>query len=322
MNILVTGGAGFIGSHFIRYILREHSLDTVTNLDALTYAGSLDNLKDVQKSSRYKFFKGNICDYKFLNGLFKNNSFDAVINFAAESHVDRSIKNPSIFVKTNVLGTNNLLDISERSGVKTVLQISTDEVYGDSPEEGGFEESDLLMPSSPYAASKAAADMLALSYFKTYGLNVRITRSSNNYGPNQFPEKLIPLMITHGLSGKTLPLYGDGHNKRVWLYVSDNCRAIDMVLRNGKPGEVYNISGNDLKSNKEIAQKILSELRINKDKIQYVKDRPGNDEIYLINDSKIRNGLNWTPAVGYNQGLKETIQWYAEHVDWWKEKII
>ncbi|ORX22212.1 dTDP-glucose 4,6-dehydratase [Thermoanaerobacterium sp. PSU-2] len=320
MKVLVTGGAGFIGSNFIKYMLKEHKDYKVINLDKLTYAGNLENLKDVENNSNYVFVKGDITDREIVGKIFSD-GIDYVVNFAAESHVDRSIEDPGIFLKTNVLGTQVLLDAAKKYGVNKYLQVSTDEVYGSLGETGYFTEQTSLSPNSPYSASKASADLLVRAYHHTFGIPVNITRCSNNYGPYQFPEKLIPLMIINALHGKELPVYGDGLNVRDWLYVEDHCRAIDLVLHKGKIGEVYNIGGNNEKANIEIVKLILKELNKPESLIKYVKDRPGHDRRYAIDSSKIQNELGWKPTYNFDEGMKRTIRWYLENEEWW-EKII
>jgi len=325
MNILVTGGAGFIGANFIKYMLNNYKY-TIVNFDALTYAGQLSNLREEENNDRYHFVKGDICNRNLLDEIFTQYSIDVVVNFAAESHVDRSIENPEIFLKTNVIGTQTLLDVAKdywkvdhskpgrefKQGVK-FIQISTDEVYGSLGKEGYFTEKTNLAPNSPYSASKAAGDMIARAYYETFRLPINITRCSNNYGPYQFPEKLIPLMIHNGLMGKNLPLYGDGKQIRDWLHVFDHCRAIDAVLHRGKAGEVYNIGGNNEKENIEIARMILRLLGKRESLIEYVTDRLGHDRRYAIDSSKITNELGWTPLYAFEDGMTETIKWYIEN---------
>jgi dTDP-glucose 4,6-dehydratase len=320
MKILVTGGAGFIGSNFIKYMLKRHADYQIVNLDKLTYAGNLENLKDIEDNPNYSFIKGDITDRDKVEEIFEM-GIEYVVNFAAESHVDRSIEDPGIFLKTNVIGTQVLLDASRKYGIKKYLQVSTDEVYGSLDETGYFTEDTPLSPNSPYSASKASADMLTKAYHHTYGLPINITRCSNNYGPYQFPEKLIPLMIINSLHDKELPVYGDGLNVRDWLYVEDHCRAIDMVLHEGKNGEVYNIGGNNEKANIEIVKLILRELCKPESLIKYVKDRPGHDRRYAIDSTKIQQELGWKPEYKFEEGMKKTISWYLENIDWW-EKII
>ncbi len=316
-TILVTGGAGFIGSNFIRYFLNKHPHYKVVNLDKLTYAGNLENLKDVQKNPGYKFIKGDICDKKLVDKVFKKEKPDFVVNFAAESHVDRSILGPGIFTKTNILGTQVLLEAARKYGVKKFEHISTDEVYG-SIKKGEFKETNNLLPNSPYSASKAGADLLVRAYFKTYGLPVLITRSSNNFGPLQYPEKIIPLFVTNILEGKKIPLYGNGKNIRDWLFVEDNCRAIDSVLHKGKIGEVYNIGGGNEINNLKLAGLLLRKLKKPKSFIRYVKDRQGHDKRYSLDISKIKS-LGWMPEYNFEQALDLTIKWYKENQNWWKK---
>lgn len=318
VTVLVTGGAGFIGSNFILYLLKTYPQFHIINLDKLTYAGNLDNLKSIENHPNYTFIRGDICDEKLVGEIVAK-GVDYLINFAAESHVDRSITDPGIFVRTNVLGTQVLLEAAKKYKIKKYIQISTDEVYGSLGREGYFTETSPLAPNSPYSASKASADLLVRAYYKTFGLNVNITRCSNNYGPYQFPEKLIPLMISNALEGKELPVYGDGLYVRDWLYVEDHCRAIDVVMRQGKPGEIYNIGGSNEKTNLEIVKLILRELNKPESLIRFVKDRPGHDRRYAIDSSKIQKELNWKPQYDFLSGLKLTIQWYQEHVDWWRK---
>ncbi|MBP3889388.1 MAG: dTDP-glucose 4,6-dehydratase [Cellulosilyticum sp.] len=333
-NILVTGGAGFIGSNFIKYMLSTYEY-YIINLDALTYAGNLDNLDDVKNSKNYSFEKGDITDRDLVDKLFEKYDIDTVINFAAESHVDRSIENPQIFLTTNILGTQVLLDTAMKywklrpedkycreykKGVKYV-QISTDEVYGTLGNEGGFTEETPLAPNSPYSASKASADLIVRAYYKTYGIPINITRCSNNYGPYQFPEKLIPLMINNCLNDKSLPIYGDGMQIRDWLHVKDHCTGIDAVLHRGALGEVYNIGGNNEKANIEIVKLIIRQLGKTEKLIQYVQDRPGHDRQYAIDNTKITREIGWKPSYTFEQGMKETIEWYLRNEDW-TEKIV
>lgn len=313
-RILVTGGAGFIGSNFIRYMLERHSY-SIINLDALTYCGNLENLRDVEDHPRYTFIRGSITDRELVNRIIQD--VDAVINFAAESHVDRSIQDPEIFIKTNVLGTQTLLEASRREGIERFIQISTDEVYG-SAETRYFTEETPLAPNSPYSASKAAADLMVRAYHRTYGLPVNITRCSNNYGPYQFPEKLIPLMITNALEDCPLPVYGDGMNVRDWLHVEDHCSAIDLVLHHGREGEVYNIGGNNERRNIDIVKLILRELEKDESLIRFVEDRPGHDRRYAIDATRIRNELGWKPRYSFREGIKETINWYIRNRKWWE----
>lgn len=315
MKLLVTGGAGFIGSNFIRYVLNKHPDCQVLNFDKLTYAGNPDNLKDVAQNPNYDFVKGDITNACAVEEVMEG--IDVVLNFAAESHVDRSILSPDEFVLTNVLGVNTLLKVAREKKVERFVQISTDEVYG-SIEKGSFRESDPLMPSSPYSASKAGGDLLAYSYWVTHQFPVVITRSSNNFGPYQYPEKVIPLFITNALEGRPLPLYGDGLNVRDWLFVVDNCEAIDLVLHQGKEGEIYNIgAGNEL-TNSDLTEKILQLLRKPETLIKYVKDRPGHDRRYSIDSSKIHK-LGWQPRRKFEEALEETIRWYENNTEWWKK---
>jgi len=319
MKLLITGGAGFIGSNFIHYILKHYKKDEVVNFDKLTYCGNLENLRDIEKNPKYKFIKGDICDAKLVEKVFQKEKPDFILNFAAETHVDRSIKNPKNFTQTNVLGTHTLLEASRKYNIKKFLQISTDEVYG-SIKKGKFKEIDSLLPNSPYAASKAGADLLVRSYYKTFNLPILITRSSNNFGPYQYPEKLIPLFITNILQGKKVPLYGTGLNVRDWIYVLDNCAGIDIVLRKGKIGEIYNIGGGNEKTNLEIAKIILKELGKDESWIEYVKDRPGHDFRYALDTRKIIK-LGWKPKYSFEKAIKETIIWYKTRQDWWKKLI-
>lgn len=305
---------GFIGSNFIHYLLEYHPDYKIVNLDALTYAGNPANLKDVEKNPRYKFIKGNISDEKLMGEVFKGEKPDAVLNFAAETHVDRSIGEPAPFLETNVLGTHVLLEVAKRYKISLFCQISTDEVYG-SIKRGSFSENSPLNPSSPYASSKAAADLLTLSYFKTYKLPIIITRSTNNFGPFQFPEKFIPRLLTNALLGKNLPVYGKGQNMRDWIYVLDNCRAIDLILKKGKIGEIYNIGGGNEKTNLEIAKEIKK--RFPKSKIEFVADRPGHDFRYSLDCSKIKK-LGFKPRYSFEEALEETMNWYRENWWWWE----
>jgi dTDP-glucose 4,6-dehydratase len=313
-KIMVTGGCGFIGSNFVRYVINKYPDAEVVNLDALTYAGTLENLRDVETNPRYKFIKGNICDPHAVAEAMNN--ADAVVHFAAESHVDRSIEDPSVFVMTNVVGTQVLLDLAMKLKPGFFVQISTDEVYGSLGPEGYFTEDTPLSPNSPYSASKAGADMLALAYRHTFGLPVAVTRCSNNYGPYQFPEKLIPLFINNALKDKPLPLYGDGQNIRDWLHVSDHCKAVDMVMRKGAPGEVYNIGGNNERKNIDITGLILKELNKPDSLINYVTDRLGHDRRYAIDSSKIQRELGWKPEVSFEDGIRDTINWYTDNQEW------
>lgn len=321
MKILVTGGAGFIGSNFVEYMVNTYPEDEIINLDALTYAGNLESLKSVENKPNYKFVKGDIADRDFIFDLFEKERPDIVVNFAAESHVDRSIEDPEIFVKSNVLGTTTLLDAAKEYGVKRFHQVSTDEVYGDLPLERPdlfFTESTPLHTSSPYSSSKAAADLFVQAYHRTYGLPTTISRCSNNYGPYQFPEKLIPLMIARALDNESLPVYGDGANVRDWLYVLDHCKAIDLILRKGKEGEVYNIGGHNEKSNLEVVKAILKALDKPESLITYVADRKGHDRRYAIDPAKIEKELGWVPEENFDTGIQKTFQWYLDNQDWWK----
>lgn len=318
MNILVTGGTGFIGSNFIHYMLEKYSDDNLINLDLLTYAGNIHNLDDVKDNPHYHFVKGNIVNRELVTHLVHEFNIDHIVNFAAESHVDRSILHPEVFVETNVQGTLALLDVAKREGVEKFLQVSTDEVYGTLGATGYFTEESPLQPNSPYSASKASADMMVRAYYETYGLNVNITRCSNNYGPYQFPEKLIPLMTSNGMEGKDLPIYGNGKNIRDWLYVSDHCQAIDLVLRDGKPGEIYNVGGHNERTNNEIVHLIVDNLGISEDHIKYVKDRLGHDKRYAIDPTKIETELGWKPEYTFDTGIVKTIDWYKNNEDWWQ----
>jgi dTDP-glucose 4,6-dehydratase len=319
VKILVTGGAGFIGSNFIRYLLNHHPAYTIINIDKLTYAGNLDNLKDVEGNHRYFFVRGDIADSECVTRII-DDGVDAVVNFAAESHVDRSIEDAGIFLKTNVLGTQVLLEAGRRKGIKRFIQVSTDEVYGSLGPEGSFTEDSPLKPNSPYAASKTAADLLVRAYHKTFGFPGIITRCSNNYGPYQFPEKLIPLFITNALAQEPLPLYGDGLNIRDWIQVEDHCRAIDLILHQGAIGGIYNIGGGAEKTNLELTRIILKKLNRPETLIRYVKDRPGHDRRYAIDPGKLKRELGWKPLYTFERGIEETIRWYGEN-RWWWEKI-
>ncbi len=319
MKILLTGGCGFIGSNFIRFILKNYPSAKITNLDLLTYAGNPANLEGIRKDKRYKFVRGDIRDGKLVNRLMGEYP-DAVINFAAESHVDRSLYKPAEFLSTNVLGAQTMLESARRHNIKRFIQISTDEVYGSlKPNEPAFREDYPLEASSPYSASKAAADLLVKSYEKTFGYKAIITRSSNNYGPYQFPEKVIPLFITNALTDKSVPLYGDGLNVRDWLYVEDNCRAIATVMLKGKLGEIYNIGGNCERTNIYITKTILKILDRPLSMIKYVKDRPGHDRRYALNISKIRRQLGWQPKYRFEDGIRKTILWYLDNPKWWEQ---
>lgn len=324
MKIIVTGGAGFIGSNFIYYELDNYPEDEIICLDKLTYAGNLETLELAMKNPKFKFVKGDIADRKFVYDLFETEKPDIIVNFAAESHVDRSIENPEIFLQTNVIGTSVLMDACHKYGIKRYHQVSTDEVYGDLPLDRPdlfFTETTPLHTSSPYSASKASADLLVQAYHRTYNLPVTISRCSNNYGPYHFPEKLIPLMIANALNDKKLPVYGKGENVRDWLYVEDHCSAIDLIIRKGRVGEIYNIGGHNEKTNLEVVKTIIKELGKSENLIEFVTDRPGHDRRYAIDPTKIHNELGWFPATKFNDGIKKTINWYLTHKAWW-EKII
>jgi dTDP-glucose 4,6-dehydratase len=316
MNILVTGGAGFIGSGFVRYVLKHRPQTRVINFDLLTYAGNLKNVQEVSADPRYQFIRGDIANVDEVRAVFENNSIDAVVNFAAETHVDRSIEDSLPFFQTNVMGTRCLLEFARKHGVQKFVQISTDEVYGSLGPEGAFREDSPIEPSSPYSSSKAGADLLALSFHKTYGLSVVITRCSNNYGPYQFPEKLIPLMIMNAMDNRPLPVYGDGRNVREWIFTDEHSRAVLMALEKGKPGEVYNVGSGYEMPNIEVVREILRLLGKPESLIQYVKDRPGHDRRYAIDCSKIRREWNWSAEISFSEGLAETIEWYRSSSDW------
>lgn len=318
MKLLVTGGAGFIGSNFVQHMLENHPDYEIINLDALTYAGNLENLVAAEANPRYRFVRADIAEAAVLEGLMHEDSVDVVVNFAAESHVDRSILDPQAFTRTNVLGTHVLLEVARKANVKKFVQVSTDEVYGTLAESGYFTETSPLLPNSPYSASKAGADCLVRAYHETYGLPVNITRCSNNYGRYQFPEKLIPLMMIRALHEERLPVYGDGLNVRDWLHVEDHCRAIDLVLHKGRDGEVYNVGGHNERTNLDIVRTILAELGKPESLIQFVEDRLGHDRRYAIDAAKIQSELGWAPRYSLEQGLKETIQWYVQHPTWWR----
>lgn len=323
-KILITGGAGFIGSNFVHYMLNKYLDYYIVNLDLLTYAGNLETLREIQDKPNYKFVKGDILDREQVYNLFEEEKFDMVVNFAAESHVDRSVENPQLFIQTNIIGTQVLLDASMKYGVKRYHQISTDEVYGDLPidrKDLFFTEQSTINPSSPYSASKASADLLVNSYYRTYGLPTTISRCSNNYGPYHFPEKLIPIMILNALEDKDLPVYGNGENVRDWLYVYDHCTAIDLIIHKGNIGEVYNIGGHNERSNIEVVKTILNLLGKSEDLISYVNDRPGHDLRYAIDPSKIENELGWKAKYDFDSGIKETVKWYIEHEYWWKSVL-
>ena len=319
MRHLITGGAGFIGTNYIRYMLRMYPDDEIVCADKLTYAGNYDNLKEFEGEKRFAFEQIDICDRKAVYSLFKTYNIDCVVNFAAESHVDRSIENPEIFLQTNIIGTEVLLDAVNKYGIKRFHQISTDEVYGDLPLDRPdlkFEENWSIKTSSPYSASKASADLLCLAYFRTFGTPVTISRCSNNYGPYQFPEKLIPLMIEKAQRDESLPVYGDGKNIRDWLYVEDHCSAVDKIIRYGKVGEIYNIGGNNERANIDIVKIILEALGKPESLITYVKDRPGHDKRYAINSCKIQNELGWKPQTDFEIGMRQTIEWYNNNPKW------
>jgi len=317
MKLLITGGAGFIGSNFIHYILKKYPDYQIVNLDKLTYCGNLDNLKEVEDNPNYKFIKGDICDQKKVTEIFEEEKPDFVIHFAAETHVDRSILDPYTFTETNIIGTHILLETAKKFGIKKFLHISTDETYG-SIENEKFKEDDILMPNSPYSASKAGADLLARSYYETFSLPVIITRSSNNYGPYQFPEKVIPLFISNILEGKKVPLYGTGKNIRDWIYVLDNCEGLDTILHKGEIGEIYNIGGGNEKTNLELTKIILNELGKDESQIEYVEDRLGHDFRYALDIEKAKK-IGWEPKHSFEEAIKETIKWYLENKDWWKK---
>lgn len=313
-TVLVTGGAGFIGSNFLRYMVNKYPNYDFINLDALTYCGNLENLKDIEDKDNYSFVKGNVCDTELVNGIVEN--VDYIVHFAAESHVDRSIEDPGIFIKSNILGTQTLLDASKKNDIRKFLQVSTDEVYGSLGPEGYFTEQTPLQANSPYSASKAGADLMVRAYHNTFDLPVNITRCSNNYGPYQFPEKLIPLMISNAIENKELPVYGDGKNIRDWLHVYDHCTGIDLVLHKGKAGEVYNIGGHNERANIDIVKLILNELDKPESLIKFVSDRLGHDRRYAIDSSKIRRDLGWRPKYTFEDGIIETIHWYLDNQDW------
>ncbi len=318
MKILITGGAGFIGSNFIHYWMKKYSQDEIVNLDKLTYAGNLSNLRTVENLPNYQFVKGDIANKKLLEQLFERKKFDLLVHFAAESHVDRSISDPDIFLKTNIIGTHNLLRMALKNKTR-FHHVSTDEVFGSLKKtDPAFNEKTPYDPRSPYSASKAASDHLVRAYFHTYGLPVTISNCSNNYGPFHFPEKLFPLFITNLLENKKIPLYGDGEAVRDWLYVKDHCRAIDTIIKKGEIGETYCIGGNSEKSNKEVTYKILALLDKNEKMIEFVKDRPGHDQRYAIDFSKIKNELGWEPSVSFEDGLKKTIAWFSANKPWWE----
>ena len=324
MKIIVTGGAGFIGGNYIHIMLKKHPEDEIICLDALTYAGNLETLEPVMQNPKFKFVKGDIADREFVYDLMEKERPDVIVNFAAESHVDRSIVNPELFLRTNIIGTSVLLDACRKYGITRYHQVSTDEVYGDLPLERKdlfFTETTPLHTSSPYSASKASADLLVLAYHRTYKLPVTISRCSNNYGPYHFPEKLIPLMIANALNNKPLPVYGKGENVRDWLYVADHCNAIDLIIRQGKVGEIYNIGGHNERRNLDVVKTILKELGKPESLIHFVTDRPGHDRRYAIDPTKIHNELGWLPETKFEDGIKETVQWYLENKPWWEHII-
>jgi dTDP-glucose 4,6-dehydratase len=321
MKIIVTGGAGFIGGNFIHHMVNKYPEYQIVNLDLLTYAGNLETLKPVENKPNYKFVKGDIADRKFVFDLFEKEKPDIVVNFAAESHVDRSVVDPESFVRTNVMGTTTLLDACRTYGIKRYHQVSTDEVYGDLPLDRPdlfFTEETPLHTSSPYSSSKASADLFVLAYHRTYGLPVTISRCSNNYGPYHFPEKLIPLMISRALADEALPVYGTGENVRDWLHVSDHCEAIDLIIHKGRVGEVYNVGGHNERTNLEVVKTILKALNKPESLIKFVTDRPGHDRRYAIDPTKIETELGWKPKYNFDTGIQQTIQWYLDNEDWWK----
>ena len=318
MKLLITGAAGFIGSHFVDYVLNHHPEDTVIGLDKLTYAGNLDNLAGRLQDRRFRFFRADICDREAVFPLLERESVDCIVNFAAESHVDRSLQDPGVFLRTNVLGVGVLLDGTAQFGVSRFHQVSTDEVYGDLPldrPELKFDEGSPLRPSSPYSASKAAADLLALSYFRSFGTPVTITRSSNNYGPRQYPEKLIPRMIRRARAGRPLPVYGDGRNVRDWIHVLDHCAAVDLVIRKGRVGEVYNVGGGNERSNLDLIRLLLSLMGKDEALISFIADRKGHDRRYAVSSDKLTGELGWRPAVDFDAGIRDTLRWYLDRPD-------
>ena len=324
MKIIVTGGAGFIGGNFCLYAVNQYPEDEIINLDNLTYAGNLETLKSIENKPNYKFVKGDIADREFIFDLFEKEKPDVVINFAAESHVDRSITDPEIFVRTNVVGTTTLLDACKTYGIKRYHQVSTDEVYGDLPLDRPdllFTEETPIHTSSPYSSAKAAADLFVQAYHRTYGLPISISRCSNNYGPYHFPEKLIPLVISRALNDESIPVYGKGENVRDWLYVTDHCKAIDLIVRKGRDGEVYNIGGHNEKTNLEVVKTILKALGKPESLITYVTDRPGHDLRYAMDPTKITTELGWKPEHDFESGIQETIQWYLDNKEWWTNII-
>lgn len=324
MKICVTGGAGFIGGNFVQYMVKKYPDYEILNLDLLTYAGNLETLKSVENEPNYRFVRGDIADRSFIMDLFEKEKFDVVVNFAAESHVDRSISEPGIFVQTNVMGTQVLLDACKEYGVKRFHQVSTDEVYGDLPIDRPdlfFHEDTPLHTSSPYSSSKASADLFVMAYERTFGLPVTISRCSNNYGPYQFPEKLIPLILSRALEDEPLPVYGKGENVRDWLHVEDHCTAIDLIIHNGQSGEIYNVGGHNEKTNLEVVKTILKEVGKPESLIEFVTDRPGHDLRYAIDPSKIERELGWKPRYNFDTGIRQTIQWYLDNKGWWENII-
>lgn len=324
MKVCVTGGAGFIGSNFVHYMLGEHPDYEIVNVDLLTYAGNLENLKEVEDKPNYRFYRGDISDAGFIMPLFEKEQFDIVVNFAAESHVDRSVKNPGVFVQTNVMGTQVLLDACREYGIQRFHQVSTDEVYGDLPLDRPdlfFREDTPIHTSSPYSASKAGADLLVLAYYRTFSIPVTISRCSNNYGAYQFPEKMIPLMISRAMEDKKLPVYGKGENVRDWLHVLDHCGAIDRIIHDGKTGEIYNVGGHNERTNLQVIGRILEELGKPESLIEFVADRPGHDRRYAIDPEKIETELGWKPTYTFDEGIRQTIQWYRDNRDWWESII-
>ena len=325
MNIVVTGGAGFIGGNFVYYMLKKRPEDKIICYDKLTYAGNLATLEDAQKHENFKFIKGDIADRQAVYKMFEEEKPDVIVNFAAESHVDRSIENPEIFLQTNIIGTSVLLDACRKYGIQRYHQVSTDEVYGDLPLDRPdlfFTEETPLHTSSPYSSSKAGADLLVMAYGRTYGVPVTISRCSNNYGPYHFPEKLIPLMIVNALADKPLPVYGEGKNVRDWLYVEDHCKAIELILRKGKVGEVYNVGGHNEKKNIDIVKLICQALGKPESLITHVADRKGHDMRYAIDPTKIHNELGWLPETKFEDGIKKTIQWYLDNKKWWQDILV
>jgi dTDP-glucose 4,6-dehydratase len=324
MNIIVTGGAGFIGGNFMHYMVNKYPNDNIICIDSLTYAGNMETLEPIKDKANYKFYKVDITDRKSIYEIFEKEKPDYCINFAAESHVDRSVENPEIFLKTNILGTQVLMDACRKYGIKRYHQVSTDEVYGDLPLERldlQFDETYPIKTSSPYSASKASADLLVMAYHRTFKLPCTISRCSNNYGPYHFPEKLIPLMISRALNDEKLPVYGEGKNVRDWLYVEDHCRAIDMIVRNGRDGEVYNVGGHEEKANIDIVKLILKKLNKPESLIEFVKDRPGHDLRYAMNPAKLEKELGWKPSVTFEEGIDKTIAWYLNNKPWWEHII-